>query len=246
MNPGPRGRRHRTVTALVAGLTLCVAGGSAVIAASAASLDLTARPLDAWSTQLAAAAPAVITCDNFSSDGTLSGRSVTEVTTCGAFTWTVHTGSWSTSAGRASADGTAGAAASVAAGAADAAVVAAIVDADTGGRQGGVLLAHDGGDDFLAAVLVGDDPDRVDLVLVDEGAPSVLATAATTIAASTRLEIVRVGDQITVQVDGVSLIDHTLTAGELAALGSGTGAGLYASSSTIQIDDFRVTTPNPV
>ena len=54
-----------------------------------------------------------------------------------------------------------------------------------------------------------------------------------------------VGDDVTVAVDGATVLSYTLLAGDSAALGSGTRAGLYASSSSIQFDNLRVTTPSP-
>lgn len=243
MTPGPRGRRHRTVAALAAGLTLCVAGGGAVIVASASSLGLTSRKLDAWTAALVANAPTVIACDNFEGlDGSLSARAVTDAATCGSFTWTVHGGTWSTVSSQAIADGTPGATATLAAGAADAVVTANVSGADTASRTGGLVVAHDGAADYLAAVLVGDVTGHVDLIAVDGGAEAVLATGNLTIGSSVELSIARDGAQVTVRVDGAVLVTHTLDAGTLAALGAGSGAGLYASSADVQMDDFRVTT----
>lgn len=243
-------RRRRNAIAWVALGVVVVVGVRTLAAASAASLDLSPAWLQAWSTGVSAVGPAVYTCDNFDGvDGSLAGRAVTSVAACGSFVWTVRSGGWSTVAGSARSDGTAGATATLAAGVGNATVAAmitaTIAGADSGGNQAGVALAHDGAGSFLAAVLVGSDPDRIELVHVVDGAPTVLATASIVVAPVARLALVRNGSSVVVRVDDIERVTFGLTVGQVAALGSGSGAGLYASSATITIDDLRITTPTP-
>jgi hypothetical protein len=237
----------RTTTALVAGLTLSVAGGSAVVVGFAAGLGgVDGGSLQSWSTQLAVSAPTVVECDNFDEiDGDLQGRSVSSVDTCGTSQWSVHGGTWVVGGSVVAADGTAGANATLPSALSDATVAAQVLGADTGGAAGGVALGHDGVASFLAATLVGDAVPHVDLLLVAGGAPVTLTSAPLTIAATTMLSLTRVGADVTVAIDGTTVLSYTLLAGDIAALGSGTRAGLYTSSSSIQFDNLRVTTPSP-
>ena len=210
---------------LAAGVTLCVAGGSAAVVGFAAGFGgLSSDALGSWSEALAVDAPTVITCDNFAGpDASLGGRAVETPARCGGFTWAENTGTWAVVAGAAESDGTSDAVATLAAGATAATVTATVVGVAVGSNIGGLVLNHDGVDTFLAAAVVGDAPVHVDLVLMDRGD----------------------GAAVTVDIDGGRVLTETLDAGAIALLGAGDRAGLYASSASIQFDNMRVTTPSP-
>jgi hypothetical protein len=230
---------------LAAGVTLCVAGGSAVVVSFAAGFGgLSSDSLGSWSEALAVEAPTVITCDNFEGpDSSLAGRAVQSVAQCGTATWTVHHGTWSVVGGLAESDGTGDAVATLPSGLTDVAAATTIVGVDLGSNVGGLVLNHDGADTFLAALVVGDAPVHVDLVLMDHGVPTTLATADVAIGSSTTVSLTRDGSAVAVDVDGVRVLTETLDAGAIALLGAGDRAGLYASSASIQFDNMRVTTP---
>ncbi len=232
---------------LAAGVTLCVAGGSAAGVGFAAGFGgLSSDALGSWSEALAVDAPTVITCDNFAGpDASLGGRAVETPARCGGFTWAENTGTWAVVAGAAESDGTSDAVATLAAGATAATVTATVVGVAVGSNIGGLVLNHDGVDTFLAAAVVGDAPVHVDLVLMDRGVPTTLATANVSVGASTTLSLTRDGSAVTVDIDGGRVLTETLDAGAIALLGAGDRAGLYASSASIQFDNMRVTTPSP-
>jgi hypothetical protein len=232
---------------LAAGVTLCVAGGSAAVVGFAAGFGgLSSDSLGSWSEALAAEAPAVITCDNFAGPAApLDGRAVESFARCGALTWTEHVGAWAVVAGSAQSDGTADAVATLPAGATAATVAATVWGVDSGSNRGGVVVDHDGTNTFLAAVVVGDAPVHVDVLLTDHGVPVTLASADVAIGASTTMALTRSGSSVIVVVDGVRVLDETLDAAAIALLGAGDRAGLYASSASIQFDNLRVTTPSP-
>lgn len=232
---------------LAAGVTLCVAGGSAVVVGFAAGLGgLSSRSLGAWSQAVAAAAPAVVSCDNFEGpDAPLTGRGVQSSARCGDLTWTVQAGDWAVASGLAISDGTTDAVATLAVGATDVTAAVTLIAADAGPGGAGVVIDHDGASTYLAAVIVGDPQVRVDLVLMAGGTPTVLATADVTIGSTSTLAVTRNAADVFVQVDGVSMIDFSLGAGVIAILGSGDRGGLYASSASVQFDNLRVTTPLP-
>jgi hypothetical protein len=247
MNKPLRGQGHRRTTVLVVGVALCVAGGGAVVAGFAASLGpLSSKSLGAWSTALAAGAPSVAVCDNFEgADGTLQGRAVSTAAHCGVETWDVDHGSWSVVSGTAQSDGTTDAVATVGTALSDATVDVTIVGVDAASQRGGLVLDHDGIGTYLAAVIVGDATSHVDLVLVNGGVPTTLSSADVTIGPVATLSLTRDGSTVTVLVDGSTIIEHTLGPGDIATLGSGTRAGLYASNTSAQFDNLRVTSPSP-
>jgi hypothetical protein len=226
---------------------LCVAGGGAVVAGFAASLGpLSSRSLGAWTTALAAGAPTIAVCDNFDgADGPLAGRAVSSAANCGLETWAVHQGTWSVVGGAAESDGTIDAAATVDSGLTDATVDATVTGADTGSRSGGVVIDHDGISTYLAAVIVGDATAHADLVLVAGGIPITLASAPVSVGSTVNLSLTRDGSDATVRIDGVVTVSYTLGPGDIATLAGGTRGGLYASSTSIQFDNLRVTTPSP-
>jgi hypothetical protein len=236
---------HRRMTVLAAGVTLCVAGGSAVVVGFAAGLGgINSGALDSWSESMTANAPAVVTCDNFEgADAAMSGRAVETSARCGAFAWTLDVGSWSVAGGLATSDGTSDAVATLPVGLIDVSVGVALTGVDTGSHAAGVVVAHDGAASYLAAVVVGDPQVRVDLVLMAGGVATVLSTADVTIGPTTNIVLSRDGAEVDVLVDGVPVVAHTLDAGVIAVLGTGDRAGLYASSASVQFDNLRVTTP---
>lgn len=238
---------NRTTAALVAGLTLSVAGGGAVVVGFASGLGgLDGGSLQSWSTQLAVTAPTVLICDNFDvADGDLDGRAVSTAASCGLDIWSVDAGTWTVGGGSVAADGTPAATASLPVAQAEVTVAALVQGADSGGAAGGVVGSHDGADTYLAAVIVGDVTPHVDLVLVSGGSPTTLTGASSAIPASAMLALTRDGTSVEVRVDGVVVLSYTLSAGDIATLGAGTRAGLYASSNSVQFDNLRVTTPSP-
>ncbi|MCU1361300.1 MAG: hypothetical protein JWN99_2589 [Ilumatobacteraceae bacterium] len=232
---------------LAAGVTLCVAGGSAVAFGFAAGLGpLNSKPFGSWSKTPLIEAPIVASCDNFDgSDGPLSGRAVSSTFRCGSQTWTVHDGLWSAAAGSVATDGTPDSTATLPAGLTDATAAVDIAGTDTASERGGVVIDHDGDHTYLAAVEVGDATSHVDLVLMAAGVPTVLATADVVIPPANHLALTRSGTVVTVHIDGVAAIMYSLVPGDIATLAAGTRAGLYASSASVQFDNLLVTTPSP-
>lgn len=238
---------NRTTTVLVAGLTLSVVGGGAVVVGFASGLGgVESGSLQSWSTQLAVNAPTVLVCDNFDeTDGDLDGRPVSTAVKCGFDTWSAHVGTWTVGGGAVVSDGTAAATATMPVAQADGTVAVLVQGADSGGEAGGVVSGHDGTDSYLAAVMVGDVTPRVDLLLVAGGISTTLATVSITVPSAAVLALTREGADIAVLMDGAPTLSYTLSAGDIAALGPGTRAGLYASSNSVQFDNLRVTTPSP-
>jgi hypothetical protein len=236
--------RWRRLATLATGVAACVAVGSVVIAGFAAGLGvLNSGSIGSWSESQTANSPTVISCDDFTgADGALSGRSVADPTACGSYAWTTHVGTWSVISDEAAADGTSGANATL-----DVSVINATVHATISGlvasRDGGLVLNHDGASTFLAAALLAGGGGTVELRLVDLGVGTTLASAALALTAADELSLTRDGSAVTVRVNGVTMISHTLTGGESATLGTGGRAGLYASNSNVLFDDLRVTTP---
>lgn len=232
---------------LVAGVTLCVAGGGAVVVGFAAGLGaLSSETLGSFSEALAPVVPQLVTCDNFDAGGgSLSGRAVSSAASCGSAVWTVHVGTWSVGSGLVDSDGTTDGVATLDVGLTNVRIEAMITGADSGSRAGGVVVDHDGGSTYLAAVLVGDSPVRVDLILMSAGVPTTVATANVTVGPSSTLSLTRDGSLAIVHLDGLTVVSYTLSAGDSATLGSSTRAGLYASSLSVQFDNLRVTTPPP-
>ncbi|MGE3589367.1 MAG: hypothetical protein AB7L17_16695 [Ilumatobacteraceae bacterium] len=236
---------QRRTAALAAGVTLCVAGSGAVVVGFAAGLGgISGGELQALKAVATSVAPSIISCDNFDGpDAPLAGRAVQSPSTCGALTWDVHAGGWSTASGVVVVDGTTDSVATLGVGRVDAAVEVTV--SGVSGAGGGVVADHDGADTYLAAVLAGDGPVRADLLLVAAGVPTVLDTTVVSIGTSTTLSLVRLADAVEVRVDGAPVLSLTLDPGIIAILGGGDRAGLYASTASIQFDDLRVTTPLP-
>jgi hypothetical protein len=227
-------------------MTLCVAGGSTVVVGFAAGLGgINSRSLGAWSEALAASAPTVVACDNFEGPSApLAGRAVQNSARCGNFIWAVPVGDWSVASGATISDGTQDATATLPVGVTEAGVAVTLIGADTGSSAAGVVLDHDDAGTYLAAMIVGDPQVRADLVLMAGGSPTVLATADVSIGPTATVAVTRDGADVEIQVDGVSVIDFALGAGVIAILSGGDHAGLYASNTSVQFDNLRVTTPS--
>lgn len=118
-----------------------------------------------------------------------------------------------------------------------------LAGADVGVHETGVVLDHDGADTYLAAVVVGDVVPRVDLLLVDGGVTTVLASSPVTVAPSVVVALTRDGATATVHLDGALVVSHVLDGATVATLGAATGAGLSASNSSVTADDLRVSPP---
>jgi hypothetical protein len=240
-----RSARLRRCGLAIATMATCVLSGRAIAGGNAASLGgLSSDPLIAFDRAAATGAPALTTCDNFDlSDGDLAGRTVSDSSRCGGLSWTVHTGSWTVSGGRVTGSGATPAVATLSTSLSSATVWAEVDDVGIGGREAGVVLDHDGSDTYLAAEIVGDVVPTIDLVLVDAGVPSVLASATVSVGASAALALTRDDVSVEVHLDGVLVVGHVLDGASVATLGAATGAGLSTSSSSVTIDNLRVSPP---
>ena len=222
------------------------AGVLAIGVANAAVLGgLTPKSLVALNQSGSSGAPSVLTCDDFSlsaaTGSALASRPVQLATKCGAGVWTIHSGSWTISSGQLNPGG-GGATASISAGQTNVSAETTIVGANAGGRGAGVAINHTGASRiFLVGELTG--PSTAELLLVNGGSVTTLASAATTITATTVVRITRNGTAVTVSVNGLLTISYTLTAGQVTTLSGGTRVGLYYDSgSAIRFTNLVATT----
>jgi hypothetical protein len=219
---------------------------SALWGASAASLGgISSRTLLATDVTLAPTIPAVAVCDDFSkaapTGAALNNRPVQTPAACGTSVWTVHTGTWTISAGQLAAN-TGGATASINAGSLSESAQATILNANAGGTVVGVAIDHSGASrTFLAAVISGN---QLLIVSSVNGTVTTQLSAAITVGASTVLRITRNGSTVTASVDGVAKLSGTLNALGLSTL-TGTRSGLYWSGGgTVRFTNFLVTSPS--
>jgi hypothetical protein len=235
-----RGRVHRVATVAL-GATVAVA----VWGAGAASLGgATAGTLFATSASLAPTVPVVGVCDDFSraapTGAALNNRPVQTPAACGAWVWTVHTGTWTIAGGQLSAS-TAGATASINGGQLSESAQTTILNANAGGTVAGIAINHSGATrTFLAAVISGN---QLLIIFSNNGTVTTQLSTAITVGASTVLRITRNASTVTASVDGVAKLSGTLTAFGLSTL-TGTRTGLYWSGGgTVRFTNLLVTSP---
>lgn len=219
----------------------------AIGVASASSLGgLTAESLEAWNQSGTPSTPTILSCDAFAlaapTGSALASRPVQLAAKCGSATWSVHSGTWTIAGGRLN-PGDGNATATVSAGTTDVSAQATVVSANGNNRVAGIAINHTGATRiYLAGVLSG--PGTVQLSLVNGASVTTLASATATITASTVVRITRNGTAVSVSVNGVLRISHTLSAGQVATLAGGTQTGLYFDSGNqIRFADIVATTP---
>ncbi len=206
---------------------------------------LAAKTLEAWNQSGGVGAPTVLTCDQFSlsapTGSALNARPVRATAKCGSGTWTVHRGTWTITSGQLAANG-GGATATINAGQTNMSAQATILNANGSSRVAGVAINHTGATrTFLVGALSG--PSTARLLMSNSGSVSTLASASVTITATTVVRITRNGATVTVSVNGVLVLTHTLTSGQITTLSGGTRVGLYWNSgSTLRFTDILGTT----
>ena len=218
----------------------------AIGVANAAILGgLTPKTLATWNQSGSSGAPTVLTCDNFSlaaaTGSALDTRPVQLPAKCGSGTWTVNRGTWTISSGQLDPSG-GGATATISAGQTDVSAEATILSANGSTRVGGVAIDHTGSTRiYLVGALSG--PSTAQLMLVNGGTVTTLASSSATINATTVVRITRKGTAVTVSVDGALLISYTLSSAQVTTLAGGTNVGLYYDSgSAIRFTNMMATT----
>lgn len=215
--------------------------------ASASSLGgLPSKTLAAWNKPGLPTTPTVLTCDNFALPGAsgslLDGRPVQLPSNCGSGYWTVHAGTWKIKSGELDPKG-GDSTATISAGQTNVSAEATVLHADGRNRVAGIVINHnETAGSYLVGALSG--PDVSELLLVNGGSVTTIATASATIGASSVVRISRNGTAVAVSVDGLVRISYTLTAGQVATLSGGTSVGLYFDSgNAIRFTDVMATTP---
>ena len=241
MNRAAAVRIFRRATAIVAVTFLVIDG-----AAHASSLGtITAGTMLNTNQVTSVSAPAVVGCDNFTgtTGATIAGRAATAAAACASRVWTAHVGTWTIQTNKAASSATASAVVTQNLTTANTTAEAVITSLNTTGRTAGLVLSHDGASTYLAAVLIAGAPSRAELRIVAAGAPTVLSTVNTTIAATNTLRFARSGSSVTVTLNGTLIITATLAASDLTTLGTGARSGLFGGDANVRFDDFLATTP---
>jgi hypothetical protein len=234
---------HPAARRAIAILTI---GAFAVTGANAATLGVvTTHSLTVVDASGTPSTPTVLGCDNFTgtSGANMAGRTVTVAAPCSSLVWTSHLGNWTIQINTAASNNTVAAVATLNSSSADATVQAVITAIDIGGRSGGLVLAHNGIDTYLTAVMTDATPDRIELRLVDAGVSNLLTTVNPTFAATNTLAFTRAGAAVAVALNGTVVISYTLSAGHLTTLTTAGRAGLFGGSTSVRFDDLVVTNP---
>jgi hypothetical protein len=221
-------------------------GIAALAVAHAATLGgLPARSLAAVDATASAPTAMVVSCDNFTgtTGAAIGGRAVSVAAKCANAVWTAHIGSWTVQGNLAASAATANANATLNVGAVNCTVQVVITGLNSAGRLAGVVTSHDGSSTYLAAVLTKGSPDLIELRLYQSGAPTVIASASTTIVATDTLSISRNGASITVVLNGATILNASLNAAQLTALGSGQRSGLFGGNASVRYDNLVFTNP---
>ncbi|MCH7789533.1 MAG: hypothetical protein IH940_08835 [Acidobacteria bacterium] len=187
--------------------------------------------------------PTIEACDNFSgSNGeSMSGRTVVDSVACSDRVWTSHSGTWSIKANKGASTSTSPAVVTVGTEFQNGTTRVDVSNVNTGSRLGGLVASHDGTSTYLAAVMINDSPDRVELVIVVDGTSTVIATSNPTFAATNRLVLTRFGAAVAVSLNSTTTINTTLSASQVTSLGSGGRSGLFGGHQSVQFDDFVAT-----
>lgn len=231
---------HRIRTPLI-GVLIVLVTIIGMVGASASGLGLFASPLKAFRLSGVTAAPPKISCDNFTGNGTMSGRSVRNASTCGTATWAIHRGSATTNGGQARPNGT-NAAITVATGGLDRTAQVVVSNAGGGSDIAGLALAHNGSSGtprHLAVALVGSG--TVQLRLVNGTSVTTISSASATITGNTLLRARLSGGVVTVWVNGSQRLNTTLTSTQRSTIAAGSRYGIYDSGGSGRYDDFLVT-----
>ncbi|MDH4078025.1 MAG: hypothetical protein OEW29_19020 [Acidimicrobiia bacterium] len=174
----------------------------------------------------------------------MAGRTVAVASSCSSLVWTAHVGTWTIQSNRGASSATASAVTTLNTSFVNGSVQVVLTSLNTGGRSGGLVVAHDGASTYLAAVMTDGSPDRVELRLVTSGTPVVLATVNPTFATTNTLGVSRSGSSsITVTLNSATVMTYTLSGAQQTTLGTNGRAGLFGGSSSVRFDDFVVTNP---
>lgn len=192
-----------------------------------------------------ASAAVVVTCDNYTgtTGALLSSRAVTAAASCANAVWTTHVGTWTIQSNQAASSTTSNATATLNVGSADCTVQAVMTGLATVDASAGVVTSHNGTSTYLGAVLIKNSPDRIELRLYQFGVASIIATATTTIVTSNTLSLTRSASNVSVALNGTTVLTTTLTPTQSTALGTGKRSGLFGNNSSVRYDDFLVTNP---
>lgn len=228
------------------GAAIVVVGALALLSAHAASMGgLATASVLAVDHSGGSGAPDVIGCDDFTgvNGSSLHLRVATATAACAGRAWSVHAGAWRLSANRAAPNSTTNAVVTLNTAQPDASVQVDLNALSSGSRRGGVVLAADGAGRYLAALAVNGSPDRVELKVVTPTSTTTVATVTTNfVSPVVRLRATRSGADVTVTVDGASILSHTLSNAHQAVL-TGGRTGLIGGSSQVRFDDLVVTSP---
>lgn len=233
--------RRSVLTRPVIGLVIALVAVGSLIGASASGLGLSPRSLLGLRQTDVVAGPPIVTCDNFSGNGSMNGRAVQTSARCGSFTWAVHTGTAQTTGGQARTNGV-NATVTVAAGSLSRDARVDIRNAGGGSDIAGLALAHNGSTTtprYLGVALVGSA--SVQVRLVNGTTVSTIASASATITSSTALRASLSSGVVRVWVNGSLRITYALTSAQLSTISAGTRYGIYDSGGSGRYDDFMLT-----
>lgn len=238
-------RRTGSVVVVVSTAAMACAFGAAGAATLGGLAPGTVYSSDAAVT---AGAPTILGCDNFalaaSTGAGLAGRPAQLPANCGGASWAVHLGTWTITGGQLQAR-TRNASATLDASRTDVSAQATVLDVNGGGNAAaGVAIDHSGASRvFLAGVVASGN--QAELRLVNGGSVTTLATGAVAVSATSVVRLTRVGTAVTLQVNGATVVSHTLTPAQ-ASLLTGTRAGLYwGRGNAVRFADFLVTQAAP-
>jgi hypothetical protein len=189
-------------------------------------------------------APTAIGCDNFTTGGPTGNNLDERPQQCGTGRWNADSGEWTIVGGGRVRTRHDDATATIAVGSSNVTVQATVENSNGANRAGGVSLSHNGDRrEHLAAVIVG--PGTLQIRLVRNTNFTVLASAAITPNQSQVVRFTRIGNNLTVRLNGTIRLTYTLTATQ-AAQATGTRAGLYQEEGTaLRYANFFVTAPSP-
>lgn len=189
-------------------------------------------------------APTAITCDNFTTGGPAGNNLDGRPQQCGTGAWNSDSGEWTIVGGGRVRTRHDDATVSIEVGSSNVTVQATVENSNGANRAGGVSLSHNGDRrEHLAAVIVG--PGTLQIRLVRNTNFTVLASAAITPNQTQVVRFTRIGNNLTVRLNGTIRLTYTLTAAQ-ASQATGTRAGLYQEEGTaLRYSNFFVTAPSP-
>ncbi len=189
-------------------------------------------------------APTAIGCDTFTTGGPTGNNLDERPQQCGNGLWNADSGEWTIVGNGRVRTRHDDATATIEVGSAFVTVQATVEHSNGANRAGGVSLSHNGSRrEHLAAVIVG--PGTLQIRLVRNTNYTVLASAAITPNVSQVVRFTRIGNNLTVRLNGTIVLTYTLTAAQ-ASQATGTRAGLYQEEGTaLRYSNFFVTAPVP-